>query len=208
MPRSPRGIATLAALIFVTTASGCSARSTERAAAASAEEAGAPTTKETATPTKETATPPNETATAPTSDEAASSGPALERFVMVGDERGCPDLAHGDCHSEVELRGDGGLRLDPWGAPGSAILEATTSLHDRREAIAALTDPALLALLDADKVCPEANETEQMIVRIGGVERRNRTGYCNQEPIQAARGALIRLTAIYFPDHHLISPPF
>jgi hypothetical protein len=130
------------------------------------------------------------------------------RFLLVGDEAGCPAEARGDCHSEAELLRDGTLRLDPWGEPGVAPVTARLEPTDLRETITVLRAPALTALLGRAPVCPEANATEVMRLEDGATTLEARTGHCNSEPVQRARGALIELCTKYVPSRSLVSPPF
>jgi hypothetical protein len=132
----------------------------------------------------------------------------FERFVLTGDDAACPAEARGDCHSSFELLADGTVRMDAWGAPGAAVLAAQATEAEREDVARAVTAPGLLSLLGQAKTCADANQTESMLVRIAGTDHENDTGYCNDEPIQAARGAALRVAAARFPGHSLISPPF
>ena len=98
--------------------------------------------------------------------------------------------------------------MDPWGEPGVAPLTARVSAASLSEAAAALRDPALLTLLERPSACADANLSEKMLARVAGAEREGATGNCNDAPIQAARGAILTLTAAAFAGHSLISPPF
>lgn len=136
------------------------------------------------------------------------SGGDFERFFLAGDEAGCPIQARGDCRSSAELLSDGTLRMDSWGEPGAPTLSADVPDAVLAQAIVALRDPALLALLALPTPCPDANQTETMLVRIAGTDHRNATGACNEPPILAARAAIQALTNTHFDGHSLNSPPF
>jgi hypothetical protein len=161
------------------------------------------------TPTSE---PVNAAPSSPAAAATATTKPAtttFERFELTGNEAGCPAQAKGDCVSAIELLADGTVRLDPWGEPATTKrLEAKVTADEVERVSAPLTAAALLTLLDRADACSGANATETMLVRVAGMEHRNETGHCNDEPVQAARGAMIELTARHFRDHHLISPPF
>ncbi|MBC8073409.1 MAG: hypothetical protein IAG13_34130 [Deltaproteobacteria bacterium] len=134
---------------------------------------------------------------------------SFERFELTGNEAGCPAQAKGDCVSAIELLADGTLRLDPWGEPATTKrLEAKLTPEEVERVSAPLTAPALLTLLDRADACSGANATETMLVRVAGTEHRNETGHCNDDAVQAARGAMIDLTTRHFREHDLISPPF
>jgi len=141
-------------------------------------------------------------------ERPARPGGDFERFFLTGDEAGCPSQARGDCRSSAELLSDGTLRMDPWGEPGAPTLEAHVPDAALASALPALRAPALLALLDRARTCPDANQTETILVRVAGTDHRNATGNCNEAPIQAARAAIQGLTNAHFPDHSIISPPF
>jgi len=150
-------------------------------------------------------------AASPTTNPATTkpATTSFERFELTGHEDGCPAQAKGDCVSAIELAADGRVRLDPWGEPATTKrLEARLMAEDLERVTALLTAPALLAVLDRPKACADANATETMLVRVAGTDHRNETGHCNDESVQVARGAMIEVTARYFSDHHLISPPF
>ena len=148
-------------------------------------------------------------AVSPTTEPTTASFERFERFELTGHEDGCPAQAKGDCVSAIEIAADGRVRLDPWGEPATTTrLEARLFAEDLERLIARLTAPALLAVLDRPKACADANATETMLVRIAGTDHRNETGHCNDESVQAARGAMMEVTARYFSDHHLVSPPF
>jgi len=144
----------------------------------------------------------------PGEEGAARPAGNFERFLLTGHETPCPREARGDCQSFAELRSDGTLRMDPWGEPGSPVLEAQVPGAALAQAIPALTDPQLLALLGRAAACPTANHTETILVRLAGADHQNATGYCNEGPIQAVRAAIQGLTTQHFPEHSLISPPF
>ncbi|MEZ4449103.1 MAG: hypothetical protein R3B09_06455 [Nannocystaceae bacterium] len=205
MSPSRRPLAPLVALILAAASSGCGPREgappTERAADAERGPA----------PAREPVAPPAREAGDPSAEEGEAASPPvtdLELLVWTGDEDPCPEQARGDCHSQVEINGDGRLRLDAWGAPGSAFLEAGLSDDELRAVAAVVTAPGLLALLDQGKVCPEANATEAVQVRLRGVDHQNQTGYCNGDAVQAVRRALLDLVGAHFSGHHMISPPF
>jgi hypothetical protein len=147
---------------------------------------------------------PTPTSPTPTAPERA----AFDRILWTGHERPCPPPARGDCDISAELLADGTLHLDPWGAPGVAPLEAHATDTELADAAPALTSGALLGLLDAPRVCPDANDTESLLVRIAGTDHDADTGYCNDPPLLDARTAVQSLVRAHFPDHHLISPPF
>lgn len=142
-------------------------------------------------------------------DEApARSVAGFERFLYTYREAPCPAVANGDCDASAELLGDGRLRMDPWGEPGTSRLEARVSNAALAEAVAALRDMDLLSLLGQPSVCPDANRTEEMLVRLSGTDHHNLTGHCNESAVQSARAAIQRLTEEQFPNHSLITPPF
>ncbi len=138
----------------------------------------------------------------------APTGSDFERFVLTGNEAPCPMQARGDCHSFLELLADGTLRMDEWGKPGAAVLEAHISPDGVRSTAAAVQMRALLDLLGHAKPCGEANRTETILVRVSGTDHQKETGHCNDSAIQSARAAALELASAHFPGHSLISPPF
>ncbi len=150
----------------------------------------------------------------PNPDPAQSPDPAqapsttFVRFLLVGDEAGCPAQAHGDCHSSAELLANRTLRFDAWGEPGAAVREAPVPEGAFSTVVQRLTTPGVVRLLSADRPCRDANATESMTLRVGATEHAATTGACNEEPIMAARSAMIDLCSQLFPEHSLVSPPF
>lgn len=151
--------------------------------------------------------PPPAPAPAP-SPPTPGPSTTFERFLLVGDEAGCPVQAHGDCHSSAELLADRTLRFDAWGEPNGGMRQAPLTEDIFSAAVQRLTAPEVVRLLSADRACRDANATESMTLRVGAAEHAAATGACNDEPIMAARGVMIDLCSRYFPEHSLVSPPF
>jgi hypothetical protein len=133
---------------------------------------------------------------------------AFERFRMTGNEAGCPGPAEGDCVSAIELRSDGTLGLDPWGAPATVVLTAKLETDQLESVASSLSASEFVDLLDRKPACADANLTETMLLSLDGRLHENATGHCNEAPIQTVRGVLLELVAQHFPGKHLISPPF
>lgn len=153
-------------------------------------------------------TPAAPSAPPPSRAAASSASPTFVRFLLVGDEAGCPVQANGDCHSSAELLANRTLRLDAWGDPGGGVREAAVPEEAFSTAVRRLTAPEVVRLLSAGPPCPDANATESMTLRVGSAEHAARTGACNDAPIMDARGAMIELCSQLFPEHSLVSPPF
>ena len=129
----------------------------------------------------------------------------FESFRMTWGAGPCPP--NGDCEGSVELRADGTLRLD---TPCSGHLacgglipgtyEAVVSAGDLDAAIAAVTAPDLISLLDGPRpVCePPTDIFETVAVVMGDVEHSNETTTCDDAPLQRARDALSALVNEYF----------
>lgn len=150
--------------------------------------------------------PTPETRPAPAPSPAPATG--FVRFLLIGDEAGCPPQAHGDCHSSAELLADRTLKLDAWGDPGGGVRTASVPEDAFAAAVQRLTAPDVVGALSTARACAGADQTESMTLRVGADEHRATTGACNDAPIQAARGTTIDLCSRLFPDHSLISPPF
>lgn len=128
-------------------------------------------------------------------------GGEFESFRMAWGAGPCPP--GGDCEGSLELSADGRLRLDtPCGGllacegliPGTH--EAEISAKDLDAAVAVLTAPDLIALLDGPRpVCePPTDIYESMAVVVDGREHGNETTTCDQAPLERVRdfaGALI-----------------
>lgn len=129
----------------------------------------------------------------------------FESFRMTWGAGPCPP--NGDCAGSIELLANGTLRLD---TPCSGHLacdglipgtyEAVVSAEDLDAAIAALTAPDLVNLLDGPRpVCePPTDIYESFAVVLDDVEHSNETTTCEAAPLQRARDALSALVQEYF----------
>jgi len=144
----------------------------------------------------------------PSSPPPPEPSASFVRFVLVGDEAGCPPQARGDCHSSAELLADGTLRLDAWGDPGGGVRQASVPPDAFTAAVQRLTAPEVVRTLSPGRACRDADETESMSLHLGVAEHHARTGACNDAPVQDARGVMIDLCSRLFPQHSLVSPPF
>ena len=138
----------------------------------------------------------------------ALEGGEFQRFFVSGNDLNCPDLAKGDCASSLELMADGTLRINPWGKPGTDLVEVRLKPAGMAAALKTLGDPALITLLSKSKACSESKDSETMWLQIGSRKRKASTGYCNQAALLAARATLTRLMTEHFPGQSLSSPPF
>jgi hypothetical protein len=122
---------------------------------------------------------------------------AFESFTYSKGGGLCPPSS--DCSSFTELRASGLLRHDCMGQLPAVVHEAMVSASDRDAAIAALTDPALVALLDQPgPLCqPPTDVFEGMSLMAGGKVHKNSVTFCTQPPLTAAKGALSKLVAQY-----------
>lgn len=132
-------------------------------------------------------------------------GGQFDSFRMTWGSGPCPP--NSDCEGSIELLADGTLRLD---TPCSGFLacdgllpgtyEAVVSYDDLDAAIAALTAPDLIELLDGVRpVCqPPTDIYESFAVVIDDVEHGNETTTCDAEPLQRARDELSELVEKYF----------
>jgi hypothetical protein len=104
-----------------------------------------------------------------------------------------------DCSSFIELRADGMLRIDDIAIPGQKTRTLTVSAADVAAALPTLSGPALLELLDrSGPPCSQPTDfSEQMVVRIAGVDHHNFTTACTQSALRAARDAVRGLVREY-----------
>lgn len=127
--------------------------------------------------------------------------PVAGSFESVSLFRGgfCPPTA--DCTSRVELFADGTLRVDKLGELDGTIHETTVTDVDLADAVAVITDPALLALLDGgDQVCaPPTDIFESLTVTDDQGEHRAGITFCGNAELEAARDALGALVDKYLP---------
>jgi len=93
------------------------------------------------------------------------------------------------------------LRVDCYGQVPVVVHEATVPAADRDAAIATLTDPALVTLLDLGKPpCPSPTDIgESMTLTAGGRKHTNSVTLCPQPPIASARKTLENLVQKYLP---------
>jgi hypothetical protein len=129
----------------------------------------------------------------------------LESFRRAWSVGPCPP--GGDCAGSVELLADGTLRLET-PCTGDMVChelpagtyEVVVSAEEREAAIAALTDPALIAILQGGQpACqPPTDIFEGMTVVFEGATYDNTTTTCDAAPLRAARAALTELVNAYF----------
>lgn len=118
-------------------------------------------------------------------------------------------IPEADCSGYVELLADGTLRFDapcPMGMECDSSVagsyQVMLSAEERDEAIAALSDDGLVALLDReDPPCtPPTDIAETMTLVTSSGSYSNTTTLCDQAAIEAARAVLDELIARYFVD--------
>jgi hypothetical protein len=129
----------------------------------------------------------------------------LESFRLAWSAGPCPP--GGDCSGSVELLADGTLRLET-PCTGDMLCqelpagtyEVVVSAGERDAAIAVLTDPALIAILQgAQPACqPPTDIFEGMTAVFEDAAYDNTTTTCDAAPLQAARDALTELVNAYF----------
>lgn len=129
----------------------------------------------------------------------------FESFRRTWSAGPCPP--GGDCSGSVELLADGTLRLETpctgdmtcQDLPAGTY-EVVVTAEEREAAIAVLTDPTLVTILQgAEPACePPTDISESMAVTFEGVEYENTTTTCDAAPLQAARDALTDLVNAYF----------
>lgn len=109
----------------------------------------------------------------------------------------CPEGA--ECDSAVGLQTNGLLRVETFDEPGATEVEV--SAEDRAAAEAVFTDPALLALLDAEELSCDGLSIidESMRVALDGATHEAVTVFCEQPPIAAARAMAVSLRDAYIP---------
>lgn len=113
----------------------------------------------------------------------------------------------GDCAGSVALLADGTLRLETpctgdmmcQGLPAGTY-EVVVSDEERDAAIAVLTDPALIAILQGvEPACPAPTDVfEGMTIAFTDAEYENATTTCDAAPLVAARAVLADLVNAYF----------
>ena len=106
-----------------------------------------------------------------------------------------------DCEGYVELLADGSLRVDHLGELPVQLHEATVTPAELDAAIAVLTDPALVSLLDLGRApCePPTDFSESMTLVEGGTTHENSVTACDHAPLAAVRATLEALVATYAP---------
>jgi hypothetical protein len=122
---------------------------------------------------------------------------AFESFLYTKGGGLCPPGA--DCSSTTELLASGLLRHDCMGQVPVVVHEATVPAADRDTAIAVLTDPALVKLLDqpGPPCQPPTDISEVMVLSAGGQPHKNSVTLCTQQPIESARSVLDKLVFRY-----------
>ena len=131
--------------------------------------------------------------------DAAVAAARFESFRIDSGGGLCPSTA--DCSGFVELDADGTLRLDRDGELPVVVHQTQVTASERDQAIDVLTDPSLVALLDASELpcVPPSDVLETMTLTADGQQHMNQTTFCDEAPIDAARAALGQLTQAYFP---------
>jgi hypothetical protein len=129
----------------------------------------------------------------------------FESFRRAWSAGPCPP--GGDCAGSVELLADGTLRLET-PCTGDMLCqdlpegtyEVVVTDEEREAAIAVLTDPALIAILQGQQpACPAPTDVfEGMTLIFTGVAYDNATTTCDAAPLAAARAALTELVDKYF----------
>jgi len=120
---------------------------------------------------------------------------AFERFRLHKSFGPCP--MDTDCSGYVELHADGRLRVDEVDDVSYEVIEVTLAAADLNAAIAVLTAPELVTLLEQEEppcVLPTDIHESMELVR-DGVTIENSTTFCDLEPIAAARDLLNQLAA-------------
>jgi hypothetical protein len=104
-----------------------------------------------------------------------------------------------DCTGKIELFSDGTLKVDLMGDPGGIVREAIVPADALADAIAVLTAPDLLVILDgADPACPAPTDIfESMTLFDGNGEHRTSTTFCDDPALRAARDVLNALKDKY-----------
>ena len=136
--------------------------------------------------------------TPPAFDDISCPRPAaFESFRYTTGSGPCPP--NSDCSSMSELLANGTFRHDCDGQLPVVVHETMVSAADRDAAIAVLTDPALVSLLDLGKSpCqPPTDIFEAMTLTAGGRQHTNSVTFCRDAPIEAARRALQKLLEKY-----------
>jgi hypothetical protein len=135
-------------------------------------------------------------------DTGADASPPVGDFTRFRRSFGggpCPDDL--DCSGYIDLRQDGRLLVDRMDEVPVVVHEATVSQSDLDEAIAVLTDPALVALLDlGEPPCePPTDVFDSMLLVEDGDRHTNSVTLCDDDPIVAARAALDDIADAYLP---------
>ena len=120
----------------------------------------------------------------------------FRRFTAGGP---CPDDL--DCAGYIELRHDGRLLVDRIDELPVVVHKAQVSQEDLDAAVAVLTDPDLVALLDlAGPPCePPTDIYDSMLLVEEDARHSNSVTFCTDAPIAAARAALDDLVETYLP---------
>ena len=111
----------------------------------------------------------------------------------------CPEDL--DCAGYIDLRHDGRLRVDRVDELPVVVHEAQVSREDLDAAVAVLTDPELVALLDlAGPPCePPTDIYDSMLLVEEDARHSNSVTFCSDAPITAARAVLDDLVESYLP---------
>jgi hypothetical protein len=124
---------------------------------------------------------------------------AFESFRLTQSYGPCPSEM--DCVGYIDLDKTGQLLRDQLSSPGAAVGSARITEAELAGAIAVLTDPTLVELLDAGEppcVAPmDIFETMKLVA--AGVTHGNSTTMCNNAPINAARDLIYQLGDKYLP---------
>ena len=139
----------------------------------------------------------------PDDDDQPDASPPVERefrrFRRYTAGGPCPDDL--DCAGYIDLRHDGRLLVDRLDELPVVVHQAQVSQEDLDAAVAVLTDPELVALLDlAGPPCePPTDIYDSMILVEEDARHSNSVTFCNDAPIAAARAALDDLVEAYLP---------